>query len=404
MTLFQARDEQDVLDTVAWAVSEQNPLEVICGGSLRDLGRPLALGDQLNMSALAGIHLYEPEELVLGAGPGTSRQAVLQALDAANQMMAFEPVDLGPIYGRAAGEGSIGGIFACNLAGPRRLKAGAARDHLLGFRAVSGRGEIFKSGGRVVKNVTGYDLSKLMVGAYGTLAAMTEVTFKVMPKPEKTWTVLVLGLDPATAVRAMSAAMNSRHEVSSAGYLPAGLAVRSEVGHVAASGQSVTALRVEGPGPSVEHRVAALRQMLADFGAGEELHSMNSNRFWTEMRDAVHLAEPLDRSVWRVSVPPAQGAAVVAAIAQEHAVDYLMDWAGGLIWLAIDGDDAAATVRASFAHCGGHATLIRAPSTVRAEVPVFQPLGAGELALSQRIKHSFDPHRVFNPGRMHADI
>jgi glycolate oxidase FAD binding subunit len=406
MSVFKARDDKDVLDAVSWAVSEKAPLELFCGGNQRPLGRAIQASNSLDMSALAGIRLYEPAELVLGAGPGTARQTILQALDAANQMMAFEPVDLGPLYGRALGQGSIGGIFSLNLAGPRRLKAGAARDHLLGFHAVSGRAEVFKSGGRVVKNVTGYDLSKLMVGSFGTFAAFTEVTFKVMPKPEKTWTALAYGLNAGEATKAMSAAMNSPHEVSSAGFVPAGLVAQSSVSHISSRGQSVTAIRIEGPGPSVAERVMEIRKMLSEFGPTEELHSMNSNQFWAEMRDALYLVEPMESAVWRISVPPREGASIVAAIAQKHQIRYFLDWSGGLIWLSVAaGKDAAATdIRASFAACGGHATLIRGPADVRAAVPVFQPLEASGLALSQRIKASFDPENILNPGRMHKDI
>jgi glycolate oxidase FAD binding subunit len=406
MTVFKARDDKDVLEAVSWAVSEKSALELLCGGGQRALGRPLQTADTLDLSGLAGIRLYEPAELVLGAGPATSRQTILQALDGADQMMAFEPVDLGPLYGRDPDQGSIGGIFSLNLAGPRRLKAGAARDHLLGFQAVSGRAEMFKSGGRVVKNVTGYDLSKLMAGSFGTLAALTDVTFKVMPKPEKTWTALVYGLEAAQAIGAMSAAMNSPHEVSSAGFVPADLAPKSAVSRISQSGQSVTAIRIEGPGPSVSERVMEIKKMLAEFGPTDELHSTNSNLFWAEMRDALYLVAPMERAVWRISVPPRDGAAVLAAIASRHQVSYFFDWAGGLIWLAVaPGVDAAATdIRASFAACGGHATLIRAPAEVRAAVPVFQPLGTAGLALSQRIKASFDPENILNPGRMHGDI
>ena len=158
----------------------------------------------------------------------------------------------------APGAGTIGGALSCNLAGPRRLKAGAARDHFLGFKAVSGRGEAFQAGGRVVKNVTGYDLCKLLAGAHGTLAVLTEVTIKVLPAPEKSRTVLIYGLDDGGAILALSRALNSPHEVSGAAHLPAAVAARSTVDFVAGSGRAVTAIRVEGPGPSVEHRCEAL--------------------------------------------------------------------------------------------------------------------------------------------------
>jgi len=301
-------------------------------------------------------------------------------------------------------------MLACNLAGPRRIKAGAARDHFLGAQAVSGRGEVFKIGGRVVKNVTGYDLCKLLAGSHGTLAAMTEVTLKVLPAPEKTRTVLLFGLDDDRAVQAMTRALQSSHEVSGAAHLPAALAAGSAVSYVAGAGTSVTAVRVEGPGPSVEHRANALRRELSDLAKSEELHSANSRSFWAELRDVAPLAAHTERVVWKISVPPAEGARVAARLSDgQDALSYF-DWGGGLIWLALPASDALAfearhaAVRAAFADCGGHATLVRAPEEVRARVPVFQPQDPAHAALSERVKDSFDPKRILNPGRMYAGV
>jgi glycolate oxidase FAD binding subunit len=302
--------------------------------------------------------------------------------------------------GATADAGTLGGMLMCNLAGPRRLTAGAARDHLLGFKAVSGHGEVFKSGGRVVKNVTGYDLSKLVTGSYGTLAVLTEVSVKVLPRPEKTRTVLVRGLDDATAIRALSAALGSEHEPTSAAHLPAAVAARSGVGYVASAGAAVTALRLEGFAPSVEARCAALREALAGFGALEELHSMNSVKLWKELRDATPLVDRPELIVWRLSVPPTAAPAIVAAIAPAL---HWYDWAGGLVWLGIapgEADAGAARIRAAIPPGGGHATLIRAPAPLRAAVPVFQPQEPALAALTARVKHSFDPSRLLNRGRM----
>src|SRR4051812_7924840 len=232
MARFAPADAPALRDTIAWAAGEEQPLELVGNGSKRALGRPLQVEHTVDLSAFAGIVDYEPAELVLTAGAATPLAAIEAALAAQNQMLAFEPRDWGALIGATAGQ-TIGGVLACNLAGPRRFKAGAARDHFLGFQAVSGRGEIFKAGGKVVKNVTGYDLSKLMAGSWGTLAAMTEVSVKVLPRPERTRTVLILGLDDATAVAAMAEALNAPHEVSGAAHVPAMLAARSGVTYVA---------------------------------------------------------------------------------------------------------------------------------------------------------------------------
>ncbi len=275
-----------IVDAVRGALADQHPLEVVGRGTKRNLGRPIQAGSTLDLSGLSGIVSYEPAELILTCLAGTPLAEIETALTAKNQQLAFEPGDWGPLYGEAAGQATIGGVLSCNLSGPRRLKAGAARDHFLGVSAVSGRGEIFKAGGKVVKNVTGYDLPKLLCGSYGTLAVMAEVTLKVLPAPEKSRTILLFGLDDDRAIVAMSAALNSPHEVASAAHLPARIAARTGIDLVTKAGTSVTAIRIEGPGPSVEHRCAALRRELGAGIATEELHSMRSMMFWRAVRDA----------------------------------------------------------------------------------------------------------------------
>lgn len=398
---FKPDTPEQVRDAVAWAVSEESPLEIVARGTKRTIGRPMQTANTLDLSGLSGIGLYEAEELICQAGPGTPLAEIEAALAAENQRLAFEPMDLGVLLGGGEGRQSIAGVFACNLAGPRRIKDGAARDHLLGFTAVTGRGEIVKSGGRVVKNVTGYDLSKLVCGSWGTLAALTDLTFKVLPAPETETTLLLHGLDEAAAVKAMSAAMGSAHDVSSAAHLPDGIAAGG-VGGLA------TALRVEGFAPSVVARVAALTDELAAFGV--EITALDgdaSRALWRDLRDARPLAEPRERAVWKLSVAPMAGPQVVAAIRPLVSdCTYFYDWAGGLIWLAVPprGDAQAEVVRGAVDAVGGHATLIRAAPEVRAALDSFHPQPSPIAALSRRVKESFDPKGVLNPGRMTAGV
>ena len=412
MTIFRPENIDQLRDAVAWAVSQAKPLEVLGGGSKRALGRPVQTEHAVELGGMSGISLYEPDELVMSAAAGTALAEIEATLAENRQQLEFEPPDYGPLLAApdsadSAGSGTIGGILAGNLAGPRRLKSGAARDHFLGFKGVSGRGEIFKSGGRVVKNVTGYDLGKLIAGSWGTLAALCEVTVKVLPASEKTRTVLVFGADAATGARALILAMQSPCEVSAAAWLPARIAGRGAVGHVSAAGAPVAAIRVEGPEPSVEYRCAALRAMLDGFGETEELHSVNSAAFWREVRDVAAFARPGDRrAVWKISTAPDAGAGLVERLAQGEDCEAFLDWGGGLVWLAVPvGDDAGhEAVRAAVAEAGGHATLIRAPAAVRAATPVFQPQPDGLAALCRRVKESFDPQGILNPGRIYADF
>jgi len=401
-----ARDAKDVEAAVQWALAQKKSLEIVGHGSKRALGRPAQVDATLDVAGLTGVTLYEPEELVLSARAGTPLAEIEALLAGKAQGLAFEPMDYGPLLGLPSGQATIGGVLAANLSGPRRIQAGAARDHFLGFTAVSGRGETFKSGGRVVKNVTGYDLCKLLAGSWGTLAAMTDVTIKTLPRPETEATVLVLGLDPARAADALAAAMGSSGDVSGAAHLDADLAVRAS--DDVAIGHSVTALRLEGVGPSVAHRKGALEDLLKPFGMLASLNATQSRDFWRAVRDVAPFAAdgPLgERHVWRLSVAPMQGAAAARLIAQQAAdAAFVFDWAGGLVWAALaPSDDAgAAAVRGAVAATGGHATLIRAPAARRAAVGAFMPQPGGLAALHKRVKEGFDPQGVLGPGRMWA--
>ena len=394
MSRLAPTDTRDLEAIVADAVAREEPLELVAGGSKRGLGRPLQLPHVLDLSAFAGIRTYEPEELVLTAGAATPMQDIEAALGEKRQMLAFEPADWRALLGSGGAKDTIGGVIACNLAGPRRIRQGAARDHFLGFHAVSGRGEAFKAGGYVVKNVTGYDLPKLMAGSYGTLAALTEVTLKVLPAPEATCTLAIAGLDDEAARRAMSAALASSHEVSGAAHLPAGV---SPAG-------ARTLLRLEGPRPSVAARAASLGLDLAAFGTIERMDDAASHAAWRGVRDASAFVALAGRAIWRVSVAPTDGPAVAAAVARTLDVRHFFDWGGGLVWLAVQGanDGGAAAIRAALP--SGHATLVRASDAVRAAVPVFQPQEPALAALAARVKTQFDPRRILNRGRMYRDL
>lgn len=402
---LKPRDDKDVEEVVRWALAGGNRLEIVGGASKRCIGRPSQSDATLDLSGLSGITLYEPEELVLSARAGTPLADIESLIAARGQQLAFEPVDLGKLFGAGQVASTLGGALAANLSGPRRLTAGAARDHFLGVTAVSGRGETFKSGGRVVKNVTGYDLCKLLAGSWGTLAVMTEVTVKVLPRPEATHTVLVLGLDDAAAVRAMTAVMASACDVSAAAHLPAQAAARTAAAAVFGA-TAMTALRLEGVAPSVRHRRATLEELLTPFGDLAGLEDEASIVFWRQVRDVLPFAgdgPSEQRVIWRLSVPPADGANVGARILADADVALIYDWAGGLIWAAVDPtDDAGAAVVRGAVAGRGQATLIRAPALLRAAVDVFQPQPAAVAALSKRVKDAFDPRGVLNPGRMWA--
>jgi glycolate oxidase FAD binding subunit len=401
--ILKPRDAKETEDAVRWALSHDKALEVTGHGTKRAIGRPSQTDVTLDLSGLNGITLYEPAELVLSAHAGTPLADIEKLLDKNHQELAFEPMDYGPLLGGEAGQGTIGGVLAANLSGPRRIKAGAARDHFLGVTAVTGRGDAIKSGGRVVKNVTGYDMCKVLAGSWGTLAAMTDVTVKVLPRAETEATVVVEGLDDARACAAMAAAMGSPCDVSAAAHLP---------DHVASyfdglpNAEAATALRLEGVAPSVKHRRETLAALMKPFGPVVLLEEKDSRALWKSVREVRPFASEASRQrpLWRISTAPARGHEVAAAITPAAQMFY--DWGGGLIWVAMPyGDEPdAAHIREAVAAVGGHATLVRASASVRASADVFQPQEAGLAALGKRVKDAFDPKGVLNPGRMVAGV
>ncbi|TBX20713.1 FAD-binding protein [Nioella sediminis] len=372
-------DEQELSEAVAGA---EGPLRIV-GGGTRPLGRPVT-GEVLSVAALAGIELYEPGALTIVAKAGTPLAEVEAALAAENQRLPFEPMDMRGLLG-TSGEPTIGGVVAANVSGPRRIQAGACRDSLIGVRFVDGRGAVVKNGGRVMKNVTGYDLVKLMAGSYGTLGVLSEVAFKVLPGVETRACVLINGMSNSDAVAAMSRALGSPFEVSGAAHTPAGV-----------DGHPVTMLRLEGFADSVAYRAGRLRELLAGFGEiSVETDPDRVQAGWRWVRDV----EPFHGragDVWRVSVKPSDG----PGIAARAGGDVLFDWGGGLIWALVpDGMD----LRAKLGDFAGHATLIRASEETRARLPVFQYEPAPVAALTEGLRRQFDPRGILNPGLMGGD-
>jgi glycolate oxidase FAD binding subunit len=403
---LKIRDAKDVEQVVRAAIASEQPLEIVGHGSKRLVGQPMATNALLELSALNAVIAYEPNELIITVQAGAPLADVQSLIDSKNQQFAFEPMDTSALLG-VSGAGTIGGMIGAGLAGPRRIKAGGARDHLLGAHAVSGFGDSFKTGGRVVKNVTGYDLCKLLAGSWGTLAVMTEVTLKVMPKPESERTLLLRGLDDLTAVRAMTAALGSPYDVSGAAHLP-NSAFRPAAGALAdlgQPGQAVTLLRLEGIAASAADRGNSLGKTLAPFGAVEMLQDAVSAAIWSSIRDvhpfAAHGALGA-WPVWRIVCPPALGGALGQQLARDTGGDVIYDWGGGLIWAALPPkpDAQAGLLRQRVEAVGGHAMLVRASELVRRNVDVFHPQSGGVAALSERVRLSFDPKNILNRGRL----
>ena len=406
LDILKIRDASDVETAVRAAIAGEQPLEIIGHGSKRGIGQVMATNAVLDLSSLNAVASYEPNELIITVQAGAPLADVTSLIDSKNQQFAFEPMNTAPLLGTAQ-LGTIGGMIGAGLGGPRRIKAGGARDHLLGAHAVSGFGDSFKTGGKVVKNVTGYDLCKLLAGSWGTLAVMTEVTLKVMPRPESERTLVLRGLDDLAANRAMTAALGSPFDVSGAAHVP-NSTLRAPVKGLEATGsprEAVTLLRLEGIPASATHRAASLVRTLEPFGKAEMLEDAASGEAWAALRDVLPFAAqgPIGAwPVWRIVCPPATGGALGQALARETGGEVIYDWGGGLIWAALPPkpDAQAPLVRQRVEAASGHATLLRATVDVRRNIDVFHPHAPGLAALADRVRQSFDPKGILNRGRM----
>jgi glycolate oxidase FAD binding subunit len=368
-------DEAELAEAVRAAAGAGRPL-AIEGGGTRGIGHPVE-GARLATAGLAGIRLYEPGALTVVVGAGTPLAEVEAALAAEGQALPFEPWDARALTGQT-GTSTVGGMVATNASGPRRIQAGACRDSLIGVRFVDGTGTVVKNGGRVMKNVTGLDLVKLLAGSHGSLGVLTELAFKVLPRPETSATVVLDGLDEVAAGLAMTTALATPYQVSAAAHLPG-----------AADGPR-TLLRVEGFAASVAHRAAALVAALAGFGPARIEEGAGD---WAAVRDATAFAGR-DGAVWRVSLRPTDGPRLGARLA---GAERIYDWAGGLLWVLAPED---LDLRAAMSGLPGHATLIRASDAARTRWGVFHPEPAPIAALAAGLRARFDPRGILNPGRM----
>ena len=337
------------------AIERRAPLAIVGGGTKHFLGReaqgePLALGDH------RGVIDYHPEELVLTARAGTPLSELEDLLAERGQMFAFEP----PRFGAAA---TLGGTIATNLSGPRRAYAGAARDFVLGIRIINGRGEILHFGGEVMKNVAGYDVSRLVTGAMGTLGVILDVSLKVLPRPRETIT-LVQSMAPRAAVESLC--------------------------RWAAAPLPISASCIEGAHLYVRLSGTASALAKARITIGGDVLE-NADTFWLEVREQRHPFFGGDAPLWRISVPPAATLDLPGA--------QMVEWGGALRWLKSDAP--AEKIRAVAAERGGHAMLFR--SAVRSSDP-YHPLPEPLMQLHKRIKTAMDPHGIFNRGRMYAEF
>jgi glycolate oxidase FAD binding subunit len=388
-------DEPAIVAAIRQAVQAREPLAIVGNGTKSGMLRPVQAARSLSTRNLTGITLYSPNELIVNARAGTPLSQIEAALAEHGQHIIAEPPD-------AAGPQTLGGVVATNLSGPRRVAWGAMRDHVLGVRAVTGHGEAIHSGGRVLKNVTGLDLCKLLTGSHGTLGVITEVTLKVLPAPEAVGTLAVPGCAAAAGVAILSAALGSPYSVSAAAWLPAEAAAR--IPALASFRDSVALARIEDFAASVAYRIGRLRDELAAQG-GELLDDAASRAVWRAVRDRVPLAAREDEAVWRVSVRPSSGPPVLRSVADACGARGYLDWGGGLVWLAGPASATAhVAVQTAARAAGGTWMLVDGPETLRVAAEVIPPEPEPLARITRRVKAALDPHGILNPGRLYAGL
>lgn len=390
----------ELQQTVAEAYQKHLRIEIIGQGSKRGLGHAVEADIRLETSALAGIEFYEPEELTLRVKAGTPLKQVIELIAACGQQLAFEPAFWGGVYGQDNESATVGGLVACNACGPRRVIAGSVRDALMGIEVVSGYGEIFHSGGRVMKNVTGFDLVKLMCGAHGTLGVLHSLTLQTVPVADSIQSVVFSGLSAERAGLLMRRALGSDLMVTAAAYLPTGFSRQLDL----SAQQSTTLLRIEGPASAIQPRLQRLRKLVDQQDLPGEFESLAEDQAagrWQAIRDLTFFHHD-QRSLFKISLPSDRGPELLSNLTQDGQADAFLDWGGSLLWLAVDELDAAKAekIRHQVAQAGGHATLFRCSPELSQQIAFTHPQPAALTALSQRVRSNFDPRAILNPGRI----
>jgi glycolate oxidase FAD binding subunit len=403
--------EKDVADIIKKFYKSNTPIEIIGNRSKIEIGRPLQCAKTLSLSNLNGIVEYLPEELYIKVKAGTNISEIENELKKNNQELAFEPIDFGFLFSGKSKCGTAGGQVACNISGPRRFKVGSTRDHILGFRAVNGRGEIIKSGGTVVKNVTGYDLSKLICNSFGTLAALTEVTFKVLPTHEESKTLVIHNLDINLSAEYLQKAQSSENDISGASYLPSkpicskcemNIERTFKLNDLKYSG-SITAIRLEGSKKSIEERIINLKKKLniSNFETSE-LDTLQSKIFWKKITNLEFFSETKN-NLFRIVIPPSECVKLIYQLPKKF--KYFLDWGGSLIWMEACEltEQSFNAIRKKVVMHKGYVTMIKNSTYLPYVEDVFT-IDATKFNISQSIKKSFDPKRILNPGKMYTGI
>jgi len=403
--------EKEVKDIIKQFYKSNIPIEIIGSNSKKQIGRLLQCAKTLSLSKLNGIVEYLPSELYIKVKAGTSINNIENELKKNNQQLSFEPIDFGYLFMGKSNYGTAGGQVACNISGPRRFKSGSIRDHVLGFRAVNGRGEIIKSGGTVVKNVTGYDLSKLICGSYGTLVAITEITFKVMPAPEENKTLVIHNLNLNQAADLLDKAMSSSNDISGASFLPIDPECKKCEMNISKTfmlndlkdNGSITAMRLEGLKRSVDQRINNLCEELKISNYDiSVIENLQSEIFWKKIKN-LEFFSLTKNNIFRIVIPPTECVQLINELPRKF--KFYLDWGGALIWMEACelSEQMFESIRKKVVRHKGYISMIKNSDFLPFVEDVFT-ISLDRFNISQSIKKSFDPKKILNPGKMYTGI
>ena len=403
LDILKPSNEDDLQQIIKHCYKKDLPIQIVGTGTKNEIGKKLQCAKILDMSNISGIIEYKPEELYITVKAGTPIKLVQDELRKNNQHLAFEPINFSEIFNKSLSEGTIGGTLSCNFSGSRRFKVGSARDHILGFKGYNGKGEKIKSGGTVVKNVTGYDLSKLVTGSFGTLLALSEITLKVLPIQADIKTIIISGLALENSLGIMDSAISSSNDPSGAVFYPANLRNNFVFNDLTHPG-SITAIRIEGTKTSTEQRVNNLfENLVLKERKTTILDITQSEIFWEETR-AIKVFAKNEKNILRAVVPPSETVNLINRLKTFHS-GYFIDWGGSLIWLELDylSHQKIEQIRKRVLDANGYLTVIKSPENIKSSSEIFT-IDPIKFKISQNLKKSFDPKRIFNPGKMYTGI
>ena len=403
LDILKPKNEDELQQIIKYCYKKDLPIEIVGARTKNDIGKKLQCAKILDMSNISGIVDYKPEELYITVKAGTPIKTIQDKLKSNNQHLAFEPINFSEIFKKNSNEGTAGGTLSCNFSGSRRFKVGSARDHILGFKGYNGKGEKIKSGGTVVKNVTGYDLSKLVTGSFGTLLVLSEITLKVLPLQTDTKTIIISGLALEHSIEIMRSAIVSSNDPSGAVFYPESLRSDFVFNDLTHPG-SITAIRVEGTKKSTEQRI---NNLFEDLVLAEKkttiLDSNQSEIFWEDTR-ALKVFSKNGKNLLRAVIPSSETTNLINRLRIFHP-NYFIDWVGSLIWLELDylSNQKIDQIRQRILAVGGYLTVIKSTENVRSSCEIFT-IDPVKFKISQNLKKSFDPKRIFNPGKMYTGI